>query len=197
MGVTFISILGLCLFLSWVTGRFGARMVPVQRFGVYSVALIAFVYGFVRLLRRVLNGRRPRLRILLMGGAIFLVLMPACRMLDIVTGHRISGIGSYFAAFDAPHTVLMAVSLLLLFVYYVRLPKWCGDLAIRLSPYLFGVYLCHATTTFGGRFYDFEGWLVNSLHLHGFFAVLLTAGFVFTICMAVEMVREKLVCEVY
>lgn len=54
----------------------------------------------------------------------------------------------------------------------------------------FGVYLCHATTTFGGRFYDFEGWLVNSLHLHGFFAVLLTAVFVFVVSIGVEVARK-------
>ena len=64
---------------------------------------------------------------------------------------------------------------------------------MRLLPYLFGVYLCHATTSFGGRFYELENWLVNSQHLHGFFAVLLTAVFIFAVGIGVELICKVIV----
>lgn len=189
-----VGLLAAVLFASWITGRFGMGMVPVTGFGVHSVLLMVYLYCVARFLRMKLEGQRPRLWVLLFCMGIFVLALPLFHVADVLhrqtTGSGIYGIGAYFAAFDAPHTVLMAFLLLLLFVYYVRLPKWCGDLAIRLSPYLFGIYLCHATTTFGGRFYDFEGWLVNSLHLHGFFAVLLTAVFVFVVSIGVEVVRK-------
>lgn len=195
------GLLAAVLFASWITGRFGAGMVPVRRFGIHSILLMVYLYCVARLLRTKLEGRRPRLWILLSGMGIFVLALPLFRLADALqrwaTGSGIYGIGAYFAAFDAPHTVLAAVSLLLLFVHYVRLPKWCGDFAIRLSPYLFGVYLCHATTTFGGRFYDFEGWLVNTVRTHGFIAVVLTAIFIFVIGVGVEFTRKCCVNRIY
>lgn len=54
LGGILISALGMGLFASWITGRFGTRMVPVQSFGLYSVALMVFIYGFMQLLRKIL-----------------------------------------------------------------------------------------------------------------------------------------------
>lgn len=189
-----VGLLAVAFFVSWITGRFGAGMVPVGRFGFHSVLLMVYLYCVARLLRKLFEGKRPRLGALFVGIGIFVLALPLYHLVDLfhqhATGVGIKGIGAYFAAFDAPQTVLMTFSLLLLFVYYVRLPKWCGDFAIRLSPCLFGVYLCHTTTTFGGRFYDLEKWLVDSLHLHGFFAVLLTAVFIFAVGIGVELIRK-------
>lgn len=195
-----VGLIAAVLFVSWITGRFGAGMVQVKRFGPHSVLLMVYLYCVARLLRKLFEARKPRLGWLVACMALFVAALPVYHLIDVLhqhlTGAGIPGIGAYFAAFDAPHTVMMAFALLLLFVYYVRLPQWCGNLATRLSPYLFGVYLCHATTSFGGRFYDLEDWLVNTLHLHGFFAVLLTAAFIFIVCICVEMVRKTL-CAKY
>lgn len=189
-----VGSLAAVLFASWITGRFGAGMVPVRKFGLHSVLLMVYLYCVARLLRTRLGGRKPRLGILLLGMGLFVLTLPIFHAVDVLhrsaTGAGIHGIGAYFAAFDAPHTVLMAFSLLLLFVCHVRLPDWIGRLAIKISPLLFGVYLCHAATSFGARFYDFEGWLVDSLHLHGFFAVLLTAAFVFAAGVGMELIRK-------
>lgn len=195
-----VGLIAALLLLSWITGRFGVGMAPVKSFGIYSVLLMVYLYCVARLLRKMFEGKKPRLWALFVGIGVFVLALLLYHLADVLhqhaTGVGITGIGAYFAAFDAPQTVLMTFALLLLFVYYVRLPKWCGDFAVRLSPYLFGVYLCHATTSFGGRFYELENWLVNSLHLHGFFAVLLTAVFIFVVCIGVEMVRMKLkVCS--
>ena len=134
---------------------------------------------------------------LVFGAAFFVAALPLFHLADIahrrLCGEGIYGIGSYFAAFDAPHTVIMAFSLLLLFVYYIRLPKWCGRWAAKISPLMFGVYLCHATTSFGGQFYRLEGWLIDRFALHGFFAVLLTAGAVFAVGLAIEALRKVFV----
>lgn len=179
---------------SWITGRFGAGMVPVKSFGVHSVLLMLYIYFIMRVVHQCLEGKAMRKGWLLAGVGLFFCLLPLYRLVDRVhchvTGVGIYGLGAYFAAFDAPHTILASVSLLLLFVYYVHLPDWIGRIAIRISPLLFGVYLCHVTTTFGGHFYDIERWLVNVLHLHGFFAVILTAIFVFVVSIGVEGVRK-------
>lgn len=189
-----VGLIAAALFTSWITGRFGAGMIPVKRFGVQSVLLLAYLYCVARLLRKLFQARKPRLWWLVACMVFFVAELPVYHLIDVLhlrmTGVGIHGIGAYFAAFDAPHTVMMAFSLLLLFVYYVRLPQWCANLATRLSPYLFGIYLCHATTSFGGRFYAVEDWLVNTVHLHGFFSVLLTAVFIFVVCIGVEMGRK-------
>ena len=196
LGMFFVWTVGACLFASWVTGRFGKRMVPVQSFGIYSVSLMVFIYGFMQFLRKALNGRSPRLCMLLLGAVTFVALMPTCRLCDIawqhVSGRRLSGIGAYFAAFDAPHTMMMATVLLLLFVYYIRLPHWLGCSALKLSPLIFGVYLCHATTSFGNRFYE----IFDYLPANGFVAVLCAAIFVFGVSLGIEALRKLAVCFV-
>lgn len=192
-----VGLLAAALFASWITGRFGAGMVQLKNFGVHSVLLLVYLYCVARVLRKLFEARKPRFGWLVACMTLFVAALPVYHLVDVLhqhmTGVGIQGIGAYFAAFDAPHTVMMAFALLLLFVYYVRLPQWCGNLATRLSPYLFGIYLCHATTSFGGRFYEVEHWLVNTLHLHGFFAVLLTAVFIFAVCIVVELVRKSFV----
>ena len=192
-----VGLLAAVLFVSWITGRFGAGMIQLKSFGVHSVLLMVYLYCVARVLRKLFEARKPRLKWLLVCMAVFVIALPIHHLVDVLhrrmTGTGIYGIGAYFAAFDAPHTVMMAFAVLLLFVNYVRLPQWCGNLATRLSPYLFGVYLCHATTSFGGRFYEVEHWLVNTLHLHGFFAVILTAVFIFVVCIGVELARKSCV----
>ena len=192
-----VGLIAAVLFASWITGRFGAGMIQLKSFGVHSVLLMVYLYCVARVLRKLFEVRRPRLGWLVVCMAIFVVALPLHHLVDVfhrhMTGGGIHGIGAYFAAFDAPHTVVMAFALLLTFVYYVRLPQWCGNFATRLSPYLFGVYLCHSTTSFGGRFYAVEDWLVNTVHLHGFFAVLLAATFIFVACIGVELARKSCV----
>ena len=191
--LTGVGLLAAALFASWITGRFGAGMVQLKNFGVHSVLLLVYLYCVARVLRKLFEARKPRFGWLVACMALFVAALPVYHLVDVLhqhmTGVGIQGIGAYFAAFDAPHTVMMAFALLLLFVYYVRLPQWCGNLAMKLSPYLFGIYLCHATTSFGGRFYEVEHWLVNTVHLHGFFAVLLTAVFICVICISIEWTR--------
>lgn len=192
--LTGVGLLAAALFASWITGRFGAGMAQLKNFGVHSVLLLVYLYCVARVLRKLFETRKPRFGWLVACMALFVAALPVYHLADVLhqrmTGVGIHGIGAYFAAFDAPHTVMMAFALLLLFVYYVRLPQWCCNLATRLSPYLFGIYLCHATTSFGGRFYEVEHWLVNTLHLHGFFAVLLTAVFICVVCVAIELIRK-------
>ena len=192
-----VGLIAAALFASWITGRFGAGMIQIKRFGPHSVLLMVYLYCVARVLRMLFKERKPQLGCILACMVAFVIALPIHHLVDVLhqrtNGSGIYGIGAYFAAFDAPHTVIMAFALLLLFVYYVRLPQWCGNLATRFSPYLFGIYLCHATTSFGSKFYAVEDWLVNEARCHGFFAVLLTAVLIFVVCIGVEWVRKTCV----
>lgn len=154
--------------------------VSLLAFDVTPFALVqmVFIYFTVRLVR--LTGIAEKIHCWQLMGVMMLFVLCVVFMRTDRTNYL------------APYVIAMAISVLIVFVRYVRIPALLGRLGIFAAPSMFGVYLLHETTSFGREFFRRPyGILVDSGCSPGV-AVLLSAVICFGICVVVDLVRRLL-----
>jgi len=97
----------------------------------------------------------------------------------------------WFGCYNAPHVMLMAIAMLLLFAKFVKVPQWLSRIVIRIAPLMFGVYIIHDTTTFGRQIYRLpQEWMAANLGWHPLAIIFTTAIGCFVVCIVIECVRR-------
>jgi len=181
-----------CHLLSFVSGC-GA--------GGYSVVTFIVMYANVRMLK--LSGIFDRISPKMIIGMtlVFIGMITALanfRMLIriLIRGSGwnwvdfVEGIGCG-SAYNAPHVMLMAIAMLLLFSKFVKVPQWLSRIVIRISPLMFGVYIIHDTTTFGRQIYRIpQEWMAANFGWHPLAIIFTTAIGCFAVCIVIECVRR-------
>ena len=77
-------------------------------------------------------------------------------------------------------SLVMALSMLLLFVKFIRIPLWLSRLFVQISPLMFGVYIIQEGTGIGRYLFILpERVLAETTSLHPLLVVLLHAGAAF------------------
>lgn len=189
--------------LAWLPRRGFSAVAPGGVAGMhgYSLMTFVFIYVSVRMLRLSCErndhwmSRWSSGRLVLTGVCFFIGMFALFLGMDTVswlTGHgHLSEIGTIFSSYDAPHVWIMAIAVLLFFVYHVKVPAWLGKIATFCAPSMFGVYLLHDTTSFGHEIFRVpERWLAANTALHPALIILLAAVWTFAFCLMVDLARR-------
>ena len=183
------------LFCAWAPFHLFTAIDPFGIADGFSIAMFAFVYVTVRLLR-VMDFEIKR-KHLLWGVLIYIafVLAPAIVfgiknfLRDIPLDRHIFCYNSY----HAPHVWILAVVVLVYFARFVQVWKGCEKLILFLSPSMFGIYLLHNGTSFGDLIFVLpERYLAENYGWHPLAIIFVCAVLTFGICLAMDLLRRLL-----
>lgn len=168
--------------------------------GSFSLMLMLVVYVSARAMRKLeLNIPESSCIYIVLGCLIgFLVTSIIPTIALVCLGKSVStGALIRFTSYDAPHVIAMALTVLYLFVHYVKIPNKLSKIVTVCSPAMFGIYLLHEVTSFGRKLYTIpEQWLSSYTNIHPCFIVLISAVLVFFGCLVIEIVRRLVVGRV-
>ena len=103
--------------------------------------------------------------------------------------HHLTWIGKSY--YNSPHSVLMGISMLLLFVNFVKLPKIHALVVAKLAPLMFGVYIIHEGTSLRRQLYIVpERYLSVNTSLQQLIIVILAGFFTFVVSVGLEYLRS-------
>lgn len=187
------GLFALAMFLTWVPRNLFTG-VNASGAGGFSIIMMIFMYMTVRLIR--LKDMPIKLKHVGIGvGTFFLgilsmgVLSVAVRL---IKHHPIDGTCfRAFCSYNAPYVWLMAVSLMVCFGKSIHVPERVGKVVRFIGPSMFGIYLCHDTTSFGTLIYRIpETWLVQNTALHPVIIIPICAVGTFLACLSVDLLRR-------
>lgn len=165
--------------------------------GSHTILMMIFMYVTARILA--LSKVEIRPRYLLCGVAFFIagivvVAIPAM-VKALIARQPITAIFFWgHSTYDAPHLWIMAMTVLLFFVYYVKLPYFADEFFCFIAPSTFGIYLFHEGTHHCKVFYAaLENKIDNLLFFHPIINIILTGLLVYIIGLAIDMVRRGIV----
>lgn len=126
------------------------------------------------------------------GLVIFSVLPFVAAKLGIAFTSQGNRVWTRFANYQAPHVVIMAITILICFDKFIKLPNWIARATVYLAPSMLGVYLCHTScVTFGRRLFQLpQEWLVDHAVACPAVTILLSALVCFCLCVAIDCVRR-------
>ena len=164
--------------------------------GPFSIATLVFVYvtaRLVRLLQLSVTKRRIACGMVLFFG--FILTVGVARSAFSIWRHQ--GVTWKFfeshSMYNAPHVWIMAIAMLLLFAHYVKVSELAGRIVRFLSPSMFGIYLCHITTSFGGKgIRGLETWIQTHVDLHPLAVIFLSAIGVWSVSLSIDLLRRGL-----
>ena len=184
----------LMMILAWIPGNLFTGVCPSGVSGI-SLFVLCFVYVTVRGLRVYLKRPFP-LWCLLTWWVLFALIAVALQISWMWLQNR-SGKEFYFSNmmgsqhYHAPHIIVMAISVLLVFVWYVKVPKAVGVFAKVCAPSMFAVYLLHGPCSFGHDLYQMvQRWIATSCDIHPMLVILMSAVAVWVFCTCVDLVRR-------
>lgn len=166
--------------------------------GQYSFINMLGVYVIARILKEI-ELEHIGLNKLMLGVAIFALsilfiggiksLLQVCRGLPPT-----AATWDFLALYDAPHYWVMALTMLLIFVWHVHVPEWFGRVCVFIAPSMFPIYLMHETTGIGRvGIFKLESFLDATWKLHPCVTILITAFSVFSTCLLIDLGR-RFVC---
>lgn len=170
--------------------------VSISGGGQFSLITLAFVYVTARVLKTKLQVIIP-LKRLMLGPGLFLLTVFAIgvgkSLLDMGRGsndHFVAASFDWLTYYDGPHVWIMAMSLLMIFEWHLKIPRWLGGVCSTLRPSIFPVYLIHESAW--GRQFMLESQRVLSdrLNWHPAILILLCAIAVFVYCIVLDLPRR-------
>jgi len=137
------SMMAVAFALSWMPKHLFTG-IHVLGLGHQTFLMMAFVYLTARTARKIFEGRVVPLHRLLSVVMVYIAFVFAYSIVvtKVPFGPRMMGL---LTVNHAPHVYLVAMALLMIFVWHVRVPERMGRLFVRLAPSMFGVYLFHST----------------------------------------------------
>lgn len=183
----------LAMFLTWAPRNLFTG-VNASGAGGYSIIMMIFMYMTVRLIQ--LKNLPITLKHIGIGiGTFFLgillmgVVSAGVRM---IKHHPIDGTCfRSLCTYDAPYVWVMAVSLMVYFGKFIHVPEWTGKIVRFIGPSMFGIYLCHDTTSFGTQIYRIpETWLVQNTTFHPAIIIPICAVGTFLVCLSIDLFRR-------
>jgi len=165
----------------------------------HSLLVMSFVYFTVRMIAATFKKPLP-IRRLLMGPAFFIGTILAIGISkSLVDAHFGRGWGAsqfrWLSYYDAPHVWVMAVSMMLIFVWCVKVPTWLGKVCGLVGPSMFGVYLAHTNDHCFSILPQMQQHIVGLLQCHPAIAIFLSALLVFGAALVVDLLR-RFACRV-
>ena len=162
---------------NWISHKcyFGIFAVGVSS---HSLAQMVFVYFTVRLFRltRVIDHTR-----LWHIGTAAVIFIAGCVVL-----------GKARTDYIAPHTVAMALALLVFFDKHIHFPQWIARACVWMAPSMFGVYLLHGLTSFGKQLHRVPLKFFIERGMNPSLAILGAALACFAICLMLDVIRRWL-----
>lgn len=102
---------------------------------------------------------------------------------------------SMTTVYHYPHVYVFAIALMLLFIWYIRVPKWLGNICSFVSPSIFAVYLIHDVLPDGKLLYILpEKWLMTYTAIHPLGIIMISAILTFLLCVIMDLPR-RCVCS--
>lgn len=160
-------------------------------FGRHTFLMMAFVYLTARCARRIFDKAISLNRlmfvalayvVLVLIMALFSVELPLCRRLyHLLTSNH------------APTVYVMALVLLMIFVWHVKIPAWLEKVVRFLSPSMFGVYLFHiAIIRYNGTSAVLSDEFIRRI-TGSWVSIFVIAAVVFIISICVDLIRRACV----
>lgn len=190
------GLVALALTLTWMPLH-GFTAVNAVGGTQFSFTTFVFVYATARLARLLLNHPLP-LRKVLIGPIVFfssiLMIGGSKTLLQVYRGvPQGASAWDWLTVYNAPHVWIMAFSMLMLFVWHVRVPAWLGRLCAFLAPSLFSVYLIHACNDVGtGVICSAEKWLMMNTCLDPCSILMFVSVVVFLVSVLIDLLRRML-----
>ena len=144
----------------------------------HSLVQMVFVYFTVRLVR--LTGVVERVKLWHIG-AVVILFVAGCMVF-----------GKARTNYIAPHTIAMAIALLIFFDRYVNIPQWLAKVCVWAAPAMFGIYLLHAPTSFGRLLHNIPLCFLVDRGINSSLAIVYSALICFVACFVIEAVRRYL-----
>lgn len=180
--------------LTWAPGHLLTGM-NANHVDQFSFTTMVFVYVTARV-AHVFKDCRWKLSRLILGPLIYfasiLFIGGGKTLLQMHRGvSHMAAAWDWLTVYNAPHVWIMAISMLLIFVWYVKLPAWIARVCAFCAPSMFSVYLIHEANPWGhDMIMRIEQWLSSVPHMHPSGVVLLAAVLVFLSCVAIDLVRR-------
>lgn len=181
---------------------------PVSRGGGLSIASIdqyslvnmIFIYVLSRTIRLTVN-KHIRMRYLALACLLYVLVIAVIGVAKTTISHHWNCLNpadwSWLTYYNAPHVWLMSISMLLLFVWHVRLPEVIGRIGAFLAPSMFGVYLLHEGCVFGqGVFKPLQDMLIDGIGNFPVIIIPLSALIVFGGCVIIDLARRAIVSTI-
>lgn len=186
----------LAMTLNWLPLH-GMTGVAGNGVGSHSLAMMVFVYTTARLLAvsKVEISRKH----LLGGVGIFLIGIAFSGLFVEAIHHFPFSAESFrqFSTYDAPYVWIMALTVLVFFVKFVKVPIAIGHIFSFLAPSIFGVYLFHEVTGFGhDLILGSQRRMASMGDIHPLFGILTATVFVFCLGLIVDSLRRLLLLPV-
>ena len=160
-------------------------------FGHQTFLMMAFVYLTARCARRIFVEAVALNRlvlvvllyiILMLTTALLGVEIPWCRYL-----YRL------FTSNHAPTVYVTSLTLLMIFVWYVKIPMWLGKIVKVISPSMFGVYLFHGTIIgYNGTSSVLSEGCIRRI-TGSWVSIFVIAAAVFILSISVDLIRRAIV----
>lgn len=164
------------IFVNWLSGNPYVSLTAYD-VGPFSLVQMVFVYFTVRVVR--LTELSKHIRLWHIGLAVLVFVAGTL----VIRGE--GGRANYLA----PHVILMAVAMFILFEKFVRVPAWLGRICVWMAPSMFGVYLLHEVTSFGKAFHRVPVQFLADAGLPPALVIIVSAGICFCICLFVDQIR--------
>lgn len=162
--------------------------------GGFSIVMFVFVYLTVRLVRLrdlPISRRHVVYCVMIFFGGIAAMGMISCGVRMVKHAEINGSCFRAFCTYNAPYVWLMAVAMMVWFGKYVRVPEKLGSILRFIGPSMFGIYLCHDTTSYGTLLYRIpENWLLQNSALHPALIIPLCAVEAFCVCLLIDLMRR-------
>jgi len=158
----------------------------------FSLVQMVFIYFTVRNIRFTLDQCNNEPRFLRFGICLSIVIFAVVTvgLVFVVRRYGSSEALMQRVSYLAPHVILMAVAMLVLFDRYVRCPNWLGKLCVWLAPSMFSVYLLHGLPACSYFLRDVAPvWLIGN-GINQWVALLLGAITCFALCVSIDLMRR-------
>ena len=187
------KLFALCVLLGWLPL---AILLGIGAAGVsaYSICTMVFVYFTARIIR-IYCTRAQMMKIATYGSIAFFISM-CCVALAVLASPHVLGASvsslmlCSLSGYDAPYIWGFAVSMLLCFTNFIRIPQWIGNFCSKFSPAVFGIYLIHDTTSFGKSLHLITEKMLQP-YLSPFIIIFIAAIPVFFIGLFADYVRHR------
>lgn len=183
--------------LTWLPGHFMTG-INANGSGQFSFVNMMGVYIVARILKQI-NFEKVSLKTLMIGPmiwAIGIVMIGGAKTLLQVVRRlpHTSATWDFLAFYDAPHYWVMALSMLLIFVWHVRVPDWLGRVCLFIAPSMFPIYLMHTTTGIGHEvMFRLEEVISQNSSIHPALIIVITAVCVFVGCLLIDLIRRAVI----
>lgn len=183
-------LLAMAFFFTWSPGHLFTG-INALGFGHQTFGMMAFVYLTAQVVRRLFR-EKVSIRVLGLAAFVFLAYVVCIGLVLYWIGSSSSArfwqVWTLAMVNHSPTVYLPAIVFLLIFAWYVCLPKWIGKVVMFISPTMFCVYIFHFRPMIIS-----EKWLCAHTEWHPFVIMLTVSIFIFAICVGVDLIRLALV----